>query len=558
MSAGLDLFRSNPTAQAIAILSLVCTLGMAGGGIKVRGVSLGTSAVLFAGIAVGAISKPINEHTLEFAKELGLLLFVYCMGLQLGPGFFASLRKMGLRLNALAAVIVLLGAGLAVLLGRLLNTDPAATLGLFSGATTNTPSLGAAQQTLTTMPGLAPERAALPALAYAVSYPVAIPGIIATMLALKRMFHIDPPKDAESYAGAQRKGYQPPERRTLVIDNPNLEGSTIESLLELMPPGLVVSRVKGPDDAEARAATSTCVLHRGTYILVVGTPLRLDQCQRIVGHSSEEDLAAAPGEVTFRRLLVTNRAVLGKTLQQLEMRPRFGVTVTRTARAGLETTAVPNLPLQFGDVVQVVGDEPGIAKAAALLGDSVKALNETQFVSLFAGMVVGVALGMLPLSIPGLPQPLRLGLAGGPLIVAILVSRVGRIGPLVWHMPLSANVVMRELGIAMFFASVGLLAGPRFFEVVFSREGLVWMAIGACVTVLPIFAIGAYALAVSKASFVVVTGLLAGSMTDPPALAFATNICDSESPTVAYATVYPLTTMLRIMTAQVLAVLLCG
>jgi putative transport protein len=250
--------------------------------------------------------------------------------------------------------------------------------------------------------------------------------------------------------------------------------------------------------------------------------------------------------------------VLGKSVRQLGMEHRFGVTVTRVTRADLEMTAVPNLNLQFGDVLQVVGQEDRISEAAALLGNSLKALNQTHFVPLFAGFLAAIALGTLPLSIPGLSQPLRLGLAGGPLIVAIVVSRVGRIGPMVWHMPLTANLAFREFGIALFFASVGLAAGPQLFAVVFSTRGVLWLASGICVTVLPILFVGCLALVIWRMNFVVVSGLIAGSMTDPPALTFATNVCGAETPMLAYAAVYPLTTLIRILALQVLAVILCG
>jgi putative transport protein len=290
----------------------------------------------------------------------------------------------------------------------------------------------------------------------------------------------------------------------------------------------------------------------------VGTQRNLDRYQSVVGHSTDDDLLQAPGAVTYRRVIVTNSAVLGKTVGQLALDQRFGVIVTRVTRAGLELTAVPNLKLQFGDVLQVVGQEDSLGEAAAQLGNSLKALNQTHFVPLFAGMIAGIALGILPLAIPGCPQPLRLGLAGGPLIVAILVSRVGRIGPLVWHMPVNANLAFREFGIALFFASVGLMAGPQFFSVVFSARGMTWLISGICVTVLPILLVGWWALAIWKMNFVVVSGVIAGSMTDPPALAFANNMCGAETPMIEYAAVYPLTTLLRILAVQILAVVLCG
>jgi putative transport protein len=553
-----DLHRTNYTAQAIAIIALVCMAGMVLGSLKVRGIGLGTAGVLFASLMVGAVSEPIDHKTLEFVKEFGLMLFVFCIGLQLGPGFFASLRQSGLRLNVLAGTVVVLGALLATGLGWLLSIDFAAVLGLFSGATTNTPSLGAAQQTLSALPGISAERAALPALSYAVSYPLAIVGIITTTLILKRIMRIDPKQAADEFASEQRKAVEPLERRALVIDNSNLEGMTVASVPGLSEYGVVVSRIRRRDETEVHTATSSTLVHQGDVILAVGTARGLDLCQRIIGHSSSEDLLEAPGDITYRPVVVTKKGILGKTLQQLGLEHLLGVTVTRVTRADLEMTAVSNLRLQFGDVLQVVGHEEAIRKAAEFLGNSLKALNETHFVPLFAGIAAGIALGTLPLAVPGLPQPLKLGLAGGPLIVAILVSRLGRIGPLVWHMPLNTNLAFREFGIALFFASVGLMAGPRFFDTVFSARGLLWSAAGICVTVIPIMAVGLFALVVWRMNFATVSGLLAGSMTDPPALAFANSMCGSESPTVAYATVFPLTTLLRILTAQVLAVVLCG
>ncbi|MFO0828077.1 MAG: putative transporter [Phycisphaerales bacterium] len=552
-----ELHRTNPTAQAIGILAVVCMAGMVVGSVKFRGVGLGNSAVLFAGIVVGYFSPAVDETMLGFVKELGLMLFVFCIGLQLGPGFFASFRQVGLRLNLLAAAIVVLGALAAVGAGRVLGVDVAAVPGLFAGATTNTPSLGAAQQTLAQMPDVSSERAALPALAYAVSYPVAIASLLGTLVLLKLAFRIDPQKEAEAIAKSQLDAVDPVQRRTLVIDNPNLEGCAIADIPALNELGVRVSRLRRANEREVRAASPKEQLHRGDQILAVGTARALNQCQWIVGSASSEDLLQAPGSVRNQRVVVTNRAVLGQSVQELGLEQEFGVTVTRVSRAGIEMTAVPNLRLQFGDMLQIVGNEGEITKAARRLGNSLKALNETHFVPLFAGLVAGIVLGTLPIPIPGVPQPIRLGLAGGPLLVAILVSRVGRIGPLVWHMPLGANIAFRELGIALFFAAVGLTVGPHFFATVLSSNGLVWMAAGACVTVLPVLAVGAFALATQRMGFVTVAGFLAGSMTDPPALAFANNLCGSEAPTVAYATVYPLTTLMRIVAAQALVVFLC-
>jgi putative transport protein len=548
---------ANPVAHAIAAIALVCVGGMALGSLKVRGVGLGTAGVLFAGILAGHFSKPVDHATLDFVKEFGLILFVFTIGLQLGPGFFAALRRQGLQLNVLATIAVLLGAGLAVAFGWWIRMDFAAVLGLLSGATTNTPSLGAAQQTLATLPGVAEDRLALPALAYAVTYPAAIVGIIGTLLMVKGIFRIDPAQEAEKFAAAQRGRVEPLESRTLIVDNPNLAGLSIEEVPARQETGVIISRHRqAGGNAAVRTAAANTVLQCGDAILVVGSRVMLDRFQRVVGRQSEEDLRLAPSNLTQRRVVVTEKDVLGKTVGELALDARCGVVVSRVTRADIELTAVPGLTLQFGDMLQIVGEEEGLKQAATLVGNSVKELNETHFVPLFIGIFLGILVGTMPIAFPGLPRPVQLGLAGGPLIVALVLGRIGRIGRLVCHMPVNSNLAFREFGIALFFAAVGLAAGPKFFAAVFSANGLMWLGAGLCVTILPLLIVGLIARAVLKMNFAVLTGLLAGSVTDPPALAFATNIVRSDAPTVAYATVYPLTMLLRILCAQVLALTL--
>ena len=551
-----QLHKTQPVAHAIGALALVCLAGMALGSLRIRGIGLGTAGVLFAGIVVGHLGKPVDHATLDFVKEFGLILFVFTIGLQLGPGFFAALKREGFRFNAVAAGVVLLGAALAVGSGWLLKLDSAAVLGMLSGATTNTPSLGAAQQTLATLPGVSEDRLALPALAYAVTYPAAIAGIIGTLLLLKSMFRIDPVKEAELFSVEQRSGVQPLENRTLVVDNPNLAGVTIDSVPSRLETGVTISRHRRSSEAEAHVAAGRTVLQLGDSILVIGTPAMLDQFQRVVGRRSDEDLRLAPGKVGLRRIVVTRQDVLGRTIAELALDSRCGAVVSRLTRADIELTAVPGLRLQFGDMVQVVGEEESLKSAEQLLGNSVKELNETQFIPLFIGILLGIVVGTMPIAFPGLPQPVRLGLAGGPLIVALILGRFGRIGRLVCHMPVNANLAFREFGIALFFAAVGLAAGPKFFASVFSANGLRWLGAGLVVTILPLLLAGLLARAILKMNFTVLSGLLAGSVTDPPALAFANNLAKSDAPTVAYATVYPLTTLLRILSAQILALIL--
>jgi putative transport protein len=554
----LEIYRTHSVAHAICILALVCLAGMALGSVKVRGVGLGTAGVLFAGILTGSFSKPVDHATLEFVKEFGLILFVFTIGLQLGPGFLASLRQQGLVLNALAAAVVVLAAITAPLLGWLMSIDPAAVLGLLSGATTNTPSLGAVQQTLTTLPNISPDRQDLPALAYAVSYPVAIAGIIGSLLALKAFFRIDPNREAKALVAEKRSNAEPLERRCIVVENPNLAGVAVEAIPSRLETGVTVSRIRSDGETEIRVATGGTILKTADRIVAVGTRPMLDRFQQVVGSRTEEDLLQSPGDVTSSAVVLTRNRALGKTVRELGLEQLFGAVVTRVTRADLEMTAVPNLRLHFGDVLQVVGDQASLGKAAKYLGNSLKHLNETHFVPLFIGIAASIILGTMPIPVPGLPQPLRLGLAGGALLVALTLGRLGRIGPLVWHMPTNVNLAFREFGIALFFAAVGLMSGAKFFSTVFSPAGALWLCSGLLITVVPLLVVGGFARAVLKMNFAALSGLIAGSTTDPPALAFASNICGSDAPLISYATVYPLTMVLRILSAQILVLVLCG
>ena len=549
-----ELHRTQPVAHAIGALTLVCVIGMAFGSVKFRGIGLGTAGVLFAGILVGHFGKPVDHHTLEFVKEFGLILFVFTIGLQLGPGFVAALRQQGMKMNLLAAAVVILGAVGAPLAGWIAGFDPAAVLGIFSGASTNTPSLGAGAQSLSSIAGIEPDRLALPALAYAVTYPAAIVGIIGTLLLLKQVFRIDPVKEAAEFARKNQRHIPALERRTLVVTNPNLEGIRLGEIPGRLEAGVTVSRIRHGE--ETLIAADSAVIHLGDRLAVVGAPTSIDAFARVVGHSSDEDLMLAESNITFRRVTVTDRDVLGKTVEQLGLTERFGVAVTRVTRADLEMSAVPGLRLQFGDLLQIVGRKESLDEATKVLGNSLKELNETHFIPFFIGITLGIVLGTLPIAFPGIPHPVKLGLAGGPLIVALILGRVGRIGRQVWHMPVNTNLAFREFGIALFFAAVGLNAGTKFFETVFSATGLQWLAAGVGVTVIPLVIVGFFARGVLKMNFMDISGLLAGSMTDPPALAFASNIAGSDAPTVGYATVYPLTTLMRILSAQVLVIVL--
>jgi putative transport protein len=566
MTRSVDTFTqlasTQPVAWAVLIFSAVAVLGLSLAGIKFRGIGIGIAGVLFAGIVVGHAGVRVEPGILEFVREFGLILFVFTIGLQLGPSFFASLRRAGVKLNLLAAGIVVCGILVTLGYGWLARMDPIASAGLFSGATTNTPALGAAQQTLGILQKnhssqLSADRVALPALAYAIGYPVGIFGIIGVMLFLKTLFRIDPEKEAEAFTEEQQKGFEPLLRMNLAVENPNLNGLTIAEIPGRRELTVSVSRIKRLESEEVELATEQTVIHAGDRILAIGTAKHLEAFRLIVGRKSGMDLMKAPGRVAFRRVVVTRKEVLGISIGELGLDSIYGVTITRVVRTNVEMPATPELKLQFGDFLHVVGDEEHIAKASDALGNSLRALNQTNFIPIFLGILLGVAVGLVPFAVPGLPVPVRLGLAGGPLVLAILLARLGKLGPLVWFMPATANTALREMGIILFLASVGIKAGEKFLPTLLSSEGLIWLG-GACaITILPLLAVGLFARLALKLNFVSLCGLLAGSMTDPPALAFANTITKSDSPSVAYAAVYPLTMLLRIMAAQ-LIVLLCG
>ena len=548
---------ANPVAYSILLISLVAVVGLGFASIKIRGVGLGVTGVLFAGLIFGHFGFHLEHHTLEFLREFGLILFVFTIGLQIGPGFFASLRDQGLVLNALAAVIVIGGGVLTAILAKIFGIAFGAAAGLFSGATTNTPSLGAAQQTLLGM-NVDEALSGVPAFAYAVAYPLGIVGIIVSMILVRVFFRIDVKEELGKFAKSQGTGSQPIERLNLRVENPNLDGLRVDAIPGLHETGVTVSRLKGRDDSEVHVATSASVIHTGDTLLAVGTAPHLESFQRIVGTRSDEDLMKAPGHVTYKRVIVTNKPVLGKSVRQLGFEAKYGVSVTRLRRGGVEMIATADVRLQFGDVLIIVGDARALEEVASALGNSPKHLAETNFIPMFFGIVLGIVAGSLPIAMPGLPVPVRLGLAGGPLILAILLARVGNIGRVVWYMPGNVNYALRELGIILFLACIGLKSGAQFLNTLLSPSGLLWLICGAFITVVPILAVGIFGRAVLKLNYMTILGLQAGSMTDPPALAFANTISGSDAPAISYASVYPLTMLLRIIVAQMLVILLAG
>ncbi len=543
-----------PVAHDLLVFSIVVLGGIGLGNLRIAGIKLGVAGVLFAGLAAAHFGLHPQTEVAHFLKEFGLVLFVFALGMQMGPGFFSSLRRQGRYLNGYAFALVSGGVLVALTGGWLLDMPAPAIAGLFSGATTNTPALGAAQQALQSA-GVEPDIVTMPALSYAATYPLAVVGIILSLVLLRIFFKVDVAAEAARFRKEMGAGVEPLERMNLKVENSNLEGVAIASVPALRETGVVISRYRPAFGGDVVAATPETVLYVGDRIMAVGTKSNLERFRLVVGRVCEDDLMESPGSVDYRRVVLTNREMLGKSVGELGLEQLHNVIVTRVSRGDLIFTALPDLRLQFGDMLQLVGSEESLEEAAKTLGNSVEMLRETKFAAIFAGILFGVLLGLYPFRIEGLSAPVRLGLAGGPLIMAILLSYLGRIGPMVLHMPLNANRALRDLGIILFLANVGLLAGDKFVETVFSAQGLQWVLLGVLVTILPLLAVGAAARKFHKVNYMTLSGLLSGGMTDPPALAFATTMARCDSPAIAYATVYPLTMLLRIVAAQIIALL---
>jgi len=554
----INFQHTQPTAHALLVLCLVGAAGLGLGSVQVRGVSLGVAGTLFAGLLAGHLGLQISSEVRSFVQEFGLILFVYTIGMQVGPGLMDSLRRQGTSLNAAAAAVVGLGALLAVGLGSWLGLGTGACAGIFAGATTNTPALGAAQEAMRAMGAVEAAALAVPAMAYAVTYPFGVLGIILAMLALRRWRRVDLEAERARFEEEQRAGQQSLTRLTVELTNPNLDGLTVRQLPGIEKLGVVISRLRKAGQAEVQIARADTVLNVGDVMVVVGTPRAVNQFRMIVGRVSAEDLTQVQGPLTYARVVVTRRDCVGKTLRQLALNHRYNVTVTRLTRADVELPVSADLRLQYGDMLRLVGSRSDLDRAAQLLGNAVQELNHTRLVPMFVGIALGVLAGSCAVHLGEMPAPLRLGLAGGPLLVAILLSRIGKLGPLLWYMPVNANLLLRELGIVLFLACVGLRAGEHFLDSFGAGQGWLWLGTGALVTAVPLLLVGFCMHCFWRTNYLATCGLLAGSMTDPPALAFAQSLCRSEAPAVAYSTVYPLTMILRIVVAQLIVMLGTG
>ena len=542
----IDLFTTNSIANSVLIIALTIAIGLLLNRIKFGSVSLGVTWVLFVGIVLSHFGLTIDDNTCHFIKEFGLILFVYSIGIQVGPSFVSSLRDGGIKLNMLAMLIIFLGCVICYGIHVITGEDLTTMVGVLSGAVTNTPGLGAAQS-------VAGDKASTMATAYAVAYPLGVVGIILSMLIVRGIFRI---KIEREKSLAQRSDAPRTLRVDVRVTNRAIFGKTIEEIGHMTHSHFVVARIFDHENQQRIASGKTELQENDILRIVVGSN-DADLVQSLIGEKvkvEEDKWGTASSHLEKRRIVVTKPELNGKHIGDLHIRENYNVTITRVVRAGIELVASYELRLQMGDVVVVVGRANDLDQVSTILGNSVKRLDRPNLTPIFIGMFLGVVLGSVPIAIPGVPQAVKLGLAGGPLIVAILLAKYGPKYKLNTFTTNSANMTIREIGISLFLAAVGLGAGEGFVEAIASG-GYWWVLFGVIITMLPLIIVGIIARKGMKMDYFSIMGLLSGAMTDPPALAYANTVATNDRAAVAYATVYPLTMFLRIFTAQILALI---
>lgn len=546
-----DLFSTPSIASTMIYLCLVAFSGVLLGKLQVKKIKLGVAGVLFTGLLVAHICAScgvlLDEHVLHFIRDFGLILFVYSIGLDMGPRFFSSFKKDGLTLNLLAVGIVVGGFVIAYLVYRFTDLSPAVVVGILCGAVTNTPSLGAAQQVLTEQGGDLASAATETGMAYAMAYPFGILGIIITMLLIRLFFRIKVDKEVDEYNQTIASKDIKLESVEITVSNPNLYGKSIAYIKEVMDSELAISRIFRNGDYIL--ATDEEVVQPDDVIYGVSARNLIERLQVKIGNVEIVDRGEVSGPLAAINILVTNSNITGKTIEQIGIYRRYPANITRVFRNGLKILPTMKTTLELGDTVKVVGKKEVLNDVRKELGDSVKELAKPNIVSIFLGIFLGILLGSIPIFIPGLPAPAKLGLAGGPLLIAILLGYKGRVGKLSFYMTPGANLFMREIGIILFLACVGLLSGGKFVETIMNG-GLMWMVYGIAITFIPIMVVGIIA-RLMKINYLKICGCIAGSMTDPPALEFANSVAPSQAQSTAYAAVYPLTMFLRVLLAQI-------
>ena len=548
-----DLLWGEGIGHSILLLSFVIAAGIQLGKIKVFGVSLGITLVLFVGIILGHFGFTINHNVIHFFKEFGLILFVYSVGMQVGPGFFSSFKQGGITLNMLACGIVFLGVLTAVILHYATGIPMPTMVGILSGAVTNTPGLGAAQQAFSDMHGVSDNTIAL---GYAVAYPLGVIGIILSIILIKYIFRVSFDKENEQLNSEDSSHTNEAKPISLIVKNPAIFNKTVAELSNLLEHrDFVISRVWRDSNKQIEIASANTVLQENDKVFVITTETDAETIMTFIGEEIDmerKQWIRMESQFINRRILITKPELNGKRLGQLKLRKLYGINITRINRAGVDLVAKPGLTLQVGDRVNVVGTETAVSNVEKVLGNSMKRLNEPNLITIFVGIALGIVLGSIPISFPGIPQPVKLGLAGGPLVVAILISRFGYHYKLITYTTQSANLMLREIGITLFLACVGISAGDGFVDTIVNNGGFAWIGYGFIITFVPLMIIGCIGRYFCKVNYFTLMGLIAGSTTDPPALAYSNATAGNDAPSVGYATVYPLTMFLRVLTAQLL------
>lgn len=560
----VTLFTNHESVAYTAIVyAFVIATGVALGKIRIFGISFGIACVLFMGIFASHFGFVVNHEIQHFVKEFGLILFVYTIGLQVGPGFFASFKQGGLKLNALAILSAITCVTTVVVIHYTTGTEMPELVGVMSGAVTNTPGLGAAQQTLRdilidrgTSKEIIETITSNVSNGYAVAYPFGVLGIILVMMGLRLGLKVNLDAEKRLNQWKQNKNASSVDKIAVKITNEKLFGKGVVALRELLETNLIISRVFQTRTEQVSLVDKDTIFEQGDVLLLVGNPKEFEQIISKIGSKTNISLFdQEKTQIVSRRMNVTNKMAYSKKLGELNIREQFGVTISRVFRAGIEFIPNFDTKLQFGDTITVVGDEAHIKTIEKVFGNSKKRMQHPHIAELFFGIVLGVILGSIPIPIPGIPMPVKLGLAGGPLIVAILISRYGGRFSVTHYVSHSANLMVREIGIVLFLASVGLASGEKFIDTLTNGDGLYWMLLGMIITLVPLIVVSLVARFVFHLNFLEICGLLSGSQTDPPALAFAHDITGSDAPAVTYAAVYPLTTFMRIMIGQLLLVL---
>ncbi|WP_320018962.1 putative transporter [Labilibaculum manganireducens] len=546
----IELLTTPGTASTIVIICLAAVLGILFGKLSFLRIKLGIAGILFSGLLIGHLGAATDAHVLHFIKEFGLILFVYSIGLEVGPRFITSLKNNGLKINLLASGIVISGFFIAVTIKFIFDVPTSVITGIMCGAVTNTPSLGAAQQTIGDVMG-ASENIEITGMGYAVAYPFGIFGIIISMILLRVIFKINVKQEEERYnkeiTGLDGK----PIAINVEITNQNLFGKSILFLKDTCSNNFVLSRIKRNDDFIA--ADSETILEKGDILYGVSVESNFKYIQLNLGKINTTKDVEVSGKLGMKQVMITNKKLAGKSIKQIGISRQFPVNITRIYRNGIELMPKEEDSIEFGDTVRIVGEKKALIKVASLLGNSVKELSHPNILPIFLGILLGVIIGLFPINIHGFPAPAKLGLAGGPLLIALILGHKGRIGKLDFYMTPSANLFIRELGIVLFLACVGISSGKYFVQTLLN-DGYIWMLYGIAITFIPLLIVAVIAHTL-KINYLTICGLLAGSMTDPPALEFANSIAPIQAQSTAYATVYPLVMFLRVLLAQILVLL---